>query len=171
MSTFVNIAPLCIWCRVSSRQDLDRLLEFTPGDWAQDYTGVWMNYFSLLITVRDVVRSDATTSVGVLLISVRPEGSLTSLDGTSLPCNDSSYLTSGSWGDVVIDAGVAPYSESALLIWFRPPALYVPDDYVIQVSGRATSSSESCFLVCIASYRSCCLVNVRSLPVASLSRT
>ena len=123
--------------RVSTRGDLDRLLTFSPADWAQDYTGQWMNYFSLLITVRGLERSSATnattSSIGVLRISVRPEGNLSSLDGTSLPCNDSSYLTSGSWGDVVIDAGVAPYSDSALLIWFRPPALYVPDYYVLQV--------------------------------------
>ena len=130
-------SPFSFAIRVLSKDDLDQLLSITPSDWATDYSGQWVNYFSLLITVRALERSSATnataSSVGVLHISVRPGGNLTSLDGTSLPCNDSSYLTSGSWGDVVIDAGVAPYSDSALLIWFRSPVLYVPDYYVLQV--------------------------------------
>jgi hypothetical protein len=63
-------------------------------------------------------------------------GNLTSLDGTSTPCNSSALLTSGSWGDVVCDGGLYVYSQTALVAAFSPPvnATYVPTAYTLYAS-------------------------------------
>jgi hypothetical protein len=131
---------------VASKQDLDVLLSFEPGDWATDYVGVWLDFMTLLVNVTSVDSPEATnqssnathraaTAVGALRVTVQPGGNLTSFDGTSLPSNASSLVTSGSWGDPVCDGGLHVYSSTALVVSFvRPPlATYTPDNYTIQV--------------------------------------
>ena len=65
--------------------------------------------------------SRASTAVGALTMSVKAAGGLTSYDGTSLPCNSTVTINSGSWGDSVCDLTVVGYSHNALSVSFHPP--------------------------------------------------
>jgi hypothetical protein len=132
---------------VGSKAALDALLYFYPPNWAAEYTGQWLDTTTLFVTGTSVLASSAAdpmfraaTAVGTMSITVLPSGGLTSLDGSSPPCDASTLVASGSFGDVVCDAGVHVFSGTTLLAAFQPPvnASYVPDRYMLQVSQDAT---------------------------------
>jgi hypothetical protein len=137
---------------VGNKAALDVLLSFHPPTWATNYNGSWVGHAALLVTVLSAPagsRADpavrASTAVGALSITVLAGGNLTSLDGTSTPCNSSTLLTSGSWGDVVCDGGLYVYSLTALVAAFSPPvnATYVPTAYTLYMSPFRTFSTRS----------------------------
>ena len=80
---------------METKADLLAVFSFVPSNWAQDYTGLWLNLNSLLITVvRARNQSDATwrrsdVAVGAMNVTVLPSGGLKSFDGTSSPSNSS----------------------------------------------------------------------------------
>ncbi len=131
---------------VGSKSALDAVLLFDPVDWATDYTGVWLSSILLLVTVTavptpahvDPVRQ-AAVAVGSLRATVRPSGGITSEDGTSMPSNASTVVTTGSWGDVVCDGGLFVYSHTAVVAAFLPPvaALHPPANYTLTLSSHA----------------------------------
>lgn len=134
---------------VASRSQLDKLLVFEPQEWASNYSGVWLDYTSLLVTVGEV-GSQATgvvrgSAVGALRVRVVPGGNLTSLDGTSAPCNDSVIVGAGSWGDPVCDAGLFVFSHTALVVAFQPSTVgsYAPTSFWLQLSPSLGFGTET----------------------------
>jgi hypothetical protein len=139
---------------VGNKTAVDALLVFDPPFWALDYRGAWLDYTTLVVyagVVSGLVPSGAgsagngtspssgtfaaLTSVGALTVTVLPTGGLTSFDGTSSACNDTSRLSAGSWGDVVCESAVMVYSHTALAVTFKPPLTYAPGNFTIEVSG------------------------------------
>ncbi len=127
---------------VASKAHLDGLLAFQPQDWADNYTGTWLDPTTLLVTAVSVAGGNmalplfrAATRVGGLRVTVLPSGNLTSFDGTSQPSNASTLVSSGSWGDVVCDAALVVYSHKTLVAAFQPPpnASYSPGAYTVEV--------------------------------------
>lgn len=75
---------------VNGKAAVDALMTFIPSNWAQNYTGIWVNSSVLFIQalqVDDWNQSAFQQSVALpqLVISVLPSGGLTSEDGTSPP--------------------------------------------------------------------------------------
>jgi hypothetical protein len=163
---------------VGSKVALDALLSFNPPTWATSYNGSWVGHAALLVTVLTVPagsRADptarASTAVGALSITVLAGGNLTSLDGTSTPCNSSALLTSGSWGDVVCDGGLYVYSHTALVAAFSPPvnATYVPATYMLYVSPSQILSPQRLPIVSVLSSDNDTTISIpASLPSRSL---
>lgn len=128
---------------VTTKDDLDLLLGFTPFDWATNYTGTWVTLTTLQITVLEVPPADAAqrsaTAVGALTVVVKAKGGLTSFDGTSAPCSDSTTVTAGSWGDIACDGGVFPYSATSLVVAFQLVlnVTATPVAYVVEASPGA----------------------------------
>ena len=130
---------------VSSRAAIDALLVFEPRTWADDYVAAWLDFTTLLVTVTALspgVGALADTAVGTLRVSVQPSGGLTSFDGTALPSNATSVVTSGSWGELVCDARLVVYSRTTLVVAFYPPpnASYVPSTYLLSVVSTASGA-------------------------------
>jgi hypothetical protein len=126
---------------VSTKALVDATLAFSPPTWADDYNGTWLDTTSLLVTVRSVSVTKtssaafrASTAVGTLSVAVLPGGRLTSYDGTSLPSNARTVVSTGSWGDVVCDGGLFVYSHTALAVAFSGSAnaSYVPSLYIVE---------------------------------------
>jgi hypothetical protein len=132
---------------VTSKPAVDAVLAFSPQDWAVDYTGMWLSPIALLVTVLAVpagARSSpvarSSTAVGVLRVAVLPSGGVVSADGTSVPSDASTLVTSGSWGDVVCDGGLIVYSHKAVVVAFLPPVntTHVPAHYTLSASSSPT---------------------------------
>jgi hypothetical protein len=122
---------------------VDAVLAFRPpaSGWASNYSGTWLDLTTLLLTLTRVdagalrdAGARAQVAVGALVVQVRPEGNLTSLDGTSAPSSASTVVGAGSWGDVVCDAALSLYSRNALVVSFVPPSTTpgpAPDNYTL----------------------------------------
>ncbi len=130
---------------VATKAAIDSVLAFEPPGWAASYTGQWLEFNALLITVGSLAPGAATdpgfrrqTSVGSLGVTVLPQGNLTSLDGTSEPCNATVVVAAGSWGDPVCNVSVHVHSHAALVVAFvpSPSASYTPSSYTIQVQPQ-----------------------------------
>jgi hypothetical protein len=119
---------------VADKAQVDKLLRFDPSDWAGDYWGQWVTDSMLQVTVLSV--GNATSLVGTLRVSVRPEAHLASQDNSSLPCNASMVVRGGSWGDVVTVGGVYVLSATSLLVAIAWPVglLYTPSSLVLELS-------------------------------------
>jgi hypothetical protein len=86
------------------------------------YSGAWVSIgpyagAGATITVTRALPAGAAGAgagavVGVLVVSVRPSAGLTSLDGSTPPCNDSVVVAAGSWGDVPSVLSLAPASHT-----------------------------------------------------------
>jgi hypothetical protein len=145
---------------VASKAALDVLLAFDPPGWATNYSGSWLTSMALLVTVLSVPdsnRSDPVfrrrVDVGSLAVAVRPEGNLTSMDGTSTPSSASTVLAHGSWGDVVCDGALYVYSHTALVAAFTPPvsSAAAPSAYSLMVfPGTASAFNTSSALSVMA---------------------
>lgn len=75
---------------VNGKAAVDALMTITPSNWAQNYTGTWINSSVLFIQALQVDNWNQSTfqqSVALpqLVISILPSGGLTSQDGTSSP--------------------------------------------------------------------------------------
>ncbi len=134
---------------VTTKAHLDALLTMEPREWASDYTGAWLSTRALLVTVVEIPpgsRQDPAyrmgTDVGSLRVSVLAGGGLTSLDGSSTPCNASKAVDSGSWGDVVCNGGLFVHSATVLVVAFSLPATLAstsaPEWYTLLVSTSPT---------------------------------
>jgi hypothetical protein len=138
---------------VGNKSAVDALLAFDPPGWAADYSGTWLSPVALLITahtVPSINRTDpafrASTAVGMLQVSVLRAANLTSLDGTSAPCNASTVVAEGSWGDVVCDGGLFVLSAEALVVGFAPPPVTAPSSplgYTLTVFTPSLNASDT----------------------------
>ena len=130
---------------VGTKADVDEVFIFTPSNWADSYSGRWLDYNTLLLTVDAISASlvqnashRLAIAVGNLTISVNQSGGLQSYDGTSAPSNATVVVDVGSWGDVVCDVELEVYSYRAVEVTFRPPATLnvpPPSAYQVQVSS------------------------------------
>lgn len=134
---------------VGTVDDIARLLVFDPPNWAVDARGAWVDSNVLAVTVVAVGTGAGApefrwaTRVGALRVSVQPSGNLTSLDGTSDPCNATVVVGHGSWGDPVCDVGLFVFSHTALVVAFSAPvnSSYTPTSYTIRVVPWAPAGS------------------------------
>jgi hypothetical protein len=132
---------------VGSKDAIDALLRFNPPFWAANYSGAWLDFTALLITVAAVhpeVVSNASlraeAGVGSLRVTVLSSGGLTPFDGTAAASNASAVVGYGSWGDVVCDGALLVFSGASLTVAFSPPAMAAtaPANYTITVSSDPT---------------------------------
>jgi hypothetical protein len=133
---------------VGSKAEVDNLLSFSPDNWAASYTGAWLDFLSLAITITGTSHCNTTAdceggAVGSMRVHVLPAGNLTSFDGTSSPCNASALLSDGSWGDALTDTAMVVFSRRALVIVFSQPerATSISASYKIELSTTQTFES------------------------------
>jgi hypothetical protein len=129
---------------VGTRRDLDALLAFDPPGWALEYNASWVQGNTALLVTVVAVGPDAPLS-RPLRVFVRPEGGLTSLDGSSPPSTDITTVSSGSFGDTVCDGGLLVFSSTALMVTFRPPVVvgYTPARYNITLQPTSVGAGRT----------------------------
>jgi hypothetical protein len=134
---------------VGSTALVDALLSFSPPAslWATNYTGTWVAFTALLVTVLavpgGVVGAGGSAAVGSLAVTVLPSGNLTSYDGTSTPSNASTTVTAGSWGETLCDSGVFVGSHTSLVVALSVPpgSSYTPSEFRLLVSTSPSAGA------------------------------
>jgi hypothetical protein len=124
-----------------------RLLEFSPplltsadaavGTWTDPTTLSVSFTFGSVATSRDWI----TANVGLLWVTVLPNGRLTSANGESNASNDSAVVSLGSWGDAPL-VTVAEQNATAATVTLGPPATSV--GYSTQVCHPTAREGWSC---------------------------
>ena len=141
--------------RVNTKADVDAVFAFSPANWCDGYSGRWLDYNTLLITVDAVsltasrsVEHRLSVAVGNLSVSVLESGDLRSYDGTSEASNATVVVGAGSWGDSVCDVRLEVYSHRAISMNFSSPATRrdksaALSSYLVQVSTSPMFSSDT----------------------------
>jgi hypothetical protein len=137
---------------VATKANIDALLWFSQPI-GTSYTGVWRTVdgsSELVITVV-AATANATTAAyrnatrvgGPLRVSVLASANLRVLDQSGVSSNDTTTLTSGSWGDAVCDLSVTSRSWRKLRVaWSRPrTSVGFSPGYAVEVSTSSVFST------------------------------
>ncbi len=133
---------------VATTADVAAVFTFSPPNWAGEVRGEWVTFSTLLLTVLTPgpgSPSRPEVGVGGLSVAARPSGNLTSLDGTSEPCNATAVVTGGGWGDVACNVSVSVASHVALLaaVSVHSGAVPAPTSALVRVYDSAGAEVES----------------------------